>query len=95
MAKKKEISPEIQDLKKEFEEKRVVLGTKQSLKSLKDGLLSKVYLAKNCPSDVKDDVVYNAGLVNVPVVALKLDNEEIGSLCKKQFFISVLGVKKR
>ena len=95
MAKKKEISPEILELKKELEDKRIVLGTKQSLKMLKDGNLSKIYLANNCQTAVKDDVVYNAGLVNVPVVVLKMDNEVIGSLCKKQFFVSVLGVKKR
>tara|TARA_Y100000310_G_C20528754_1_gene737404 strand:+ start:515 stop:802 length:288 start_codon:yes stop_codon:yes gene_type:complete len=95
MAKKKEISPEILELKKELEDKRAVLGTRQSLKSLKDGLLSKIYLAKNCPAAVKDDVIYNAGLVNVPVIVLKQDNEDLGSLCKKQFFVSVLGIKKR
>ena len=94
MAKKKEGSKEIMDLKKELEDKRVIPGTKQSLKSLKDGSLVKIYLANNCPADVKADVVYNAGLMNVPVVVLKQDNEEMGSLCKKHFFISVLGVKK-
>ena len=95
MAKKKEISPEIVDLKKELEEKRIILGNKNSLKQLKEGLLSKVYLAKNCPKAVKEDIVYNAGLLNVPVIILKMDNEDIGSLCKKQFFVSVMGVKKR
>ena len=95
MAKKKEVSPEIMDLKKELEDKRVIFGTKQSLKSLKDGLLSKVYLTRNCQPAVKEDIIYNAGLVNVPVVMMKIDNEELGSLCKKHFFVSVLGVKKR
>tara|TARA_Y100000310_G_C20625586_1_gene785690 strand:+ start:358 stop:642 length:285 start_codon:yes stop_codon:yes gene_type:complete len=94
MAKKKEISQEILDLKKELEDNKVILGTKHTLKSLKDGILGKVYLSNNCPKAVRDDVVYNAGLANLPVVILKLDNEEIGSLCKKQFFVSVLGVKR-
>jgi len=95
MAKKKEISQEIMDLKKELEDKRVIFGTKQSLKSLKDGVLVKTYLVNNCSAEIKDDVIYNAGLVNVPVIMLKMDNEELGSLCKKHFFVSVLGVKKR
>ena len=95
MAKKKEISQEIIDLKKELEDKRMIFGTKQSLKFLKEGLLSKAYLANNCSAEIKEDIVYNAGLANVPVIILKIDNEELGSLCKKHFFVSVLGVKKK
>jgi ribosomal protein L30E len=95
MAKKKEVSQEIIDLKKELEDKRVIFGTKQSLKLLKDGLLNKAYLANNCSVEIKEDIVYNAGLARVQVIMLKMDNEELGSLCKKHFFVSVLGVKKK
>ncbi len=95
MAKKKEVSKEILGLKKEITEGKVILGTKSVLKNLKIGLLSKVYLASNCPPQVKKDIAYYAGLVKLPVVVLKLDNEGLSVLCKKHFFISVLGVKRR
>jgi ribosomal protein L30E len=95
MAKKKEVSKEIMDMKKELAEGKAVVGTETVLKSLKGGKLNKVYLSSNCPDGVKKDVEYYSSLVKVPVVFLKMNNEEIGVLCKKHFFISVLGVKKK
>lgn len=83
------------DLKKGFAEGKAVIGRAVVLKDLKYGKLSKVYLASNCPAEVKKDIEYYGGLVKAPVVILNIDNEEIGVLCKKHFFISVLGIRKR
>ncbi|HHF42166.1 MAG TPA: 50S ribosomal protein L30 [Candidatus Aminicenantes bacterium] len=95
MAKKKEVSKEVSELKKEIKEGKVILGANRVLKELKAGSLSKVYLAKNCPSEMKKDIEYYSRLENIPLQPLNLDNEEVGILCKKHFFISVLGVKKK
>lgn len=95
MAKKKEISKEVSDLKKEVAEGRVAIGTKVVLANLKARKLSKVYLASNCQEKVKKDIGYYSDLAKMPVVVLELNNEEIGILCKKHFFISVLGLKKK
>jgi len=94
MAKKKELSKEIMDLKKGLVEGKVLIGREVVLKSLKNKKLSKIYLASNCPEKVKEDIKYYSDLVKVPVIVLSVDNEEIGVLCKKHFFISVLGIKK-
>ncbi len=94
MAKKKEISKEILNLKKELEEGVVIIGIKSVLKNLKTGKLSKLYTANNLSEEMKEEVKQYSGLAKVPVVVLEMDNEELGSLCKKHFFISVLGVKK-
>lgn len=95
MAKKKGVSKEIMDLKKEIAEGKVVIGTEMVLKNLKDGKLSKVYLAKNCPEKIKEDIRYYGDLAKVPMVVLDANNEEVGVFCKKHFFISVLGIKKK
>lgn len=95
MRKKKKISKEEQELRKEIEEGRVIRGSKSVIKSLKKGLLSKVYLANNCPSSIKEDIEYYARLGKVPLIFLEMNNEELGVFCKKHFFISVLGVKKK
>ena len=91
---KKEISKEIQELKKEITSSKIVIGFKESLKDLKKGELVKVYLSSNCPADMKEDVSRYAALMNINVQDLEMDNEEFGVFCKKHFFISVLGVKK-
>lgn len=93
MAKKKEISKKLQELKKEID--KAAIGTKIVLKNLKDKKLSKIYLASNCPENTKKDIESYSRLVSVPIVILDVNNEELGVFCKKHFFISVLGIKKK
>lgn len=95
MAKKKEISKDILELKGELEKDSVCIGTKEVLRELRSGNLNKIYLASNCPSEIKKDIEHYVTLSKVPVVFLKINNEELGGICKKHFFISVLGIKKK
>ncbi|MBT4651509.1 50S ribosomal protein L30 [Candidatus Woesearchaeota archaeon] len=94
MAKKKETTQELAELRKELQDGKLVFGKDSTIKRLKEGILGKIYVANNCPEDIKLDLEHYAELVSVPVVELTFDNEELGSVCKKHFFISVLGVKK-
>ncbi len=73
-------------------EGKAILGRERVLKELKAGRLGTVFLAQNCPQKVKDDVQYYARLAAIPVIQLEQSNEEIGVLCKKNFFISVAGI---
>ena len=41
----------------------------------------------------KEDVEKFAKMANVDVVVLDQDNEELGVICKKTFFISVIGIE--
>ncbi len=71
---------------------KALIGAEMALKQLRSGNLKKVFLAKNCPARVRADVEQYAQLGNVPVVTLLLNNEELGIICKKNFFVAVLGV---
>ena len=73
-------------------EGKAIIGSERVLKELKAGRLGTVFLARNCLQKVKDDVQYYAQLAHVPVIQLEQSNEEIGVLCKKNFFISVAGI---
>ena len=94
MAKKKEIDEEIQLLKGKIKDDKVVIGTEKVFKSIKAKKLDLVFLASNCPQKTKDDLLHYAKLINLPVIELKLDNEELGVYCKKNFFVSVIGAIK-
>ena len=75
--------------------KRLVYGTEQTIKALKQGKMEKVFLSSNVPKSVKEDVEHYAKLAkNVAVVMLNTPNDELGILVKKSFTISVLGVLK-
>jgi len=95
MAKKKELNVDLVDLKKNVTEGMAVIGKEMVLKSLRNDTLAKVYLAENCPDELLGDITHYCNILKVPVIKLDVNNEKIGLLCKKQHFISVLGIKKK
>ena len=64
------------------------------MKNLKLGKVSKVLLASNCPDDVKETVERYAKMAGADVEQLDVPNDELGIICRKHFFISVMSVKK-
>lgn len=73
-------------LKKE----KLIVGSKRTLKLLKNEKLKKIFLASNCDDIIKKEINKYAKIVNVDVVELNISNEELGARCKKPFAISVL-----
>ena len=92
MAQKETEDVGLKELKTELQEGKLIIGLERVMKELKAGHLSKVFLAKNSRNDVKGDLTYYTGLSSVPLVELSLDNEELGIFCKKNFFVSVVGI---
>jgi large subunit ribosomal protein L30e len=92
MAKKKEVGEDLKELKTKVQEGKAIIGMDRVLKELKAGHLSKVFFAKNCRQDVREDVTYYSKLSSIPTFELEMDNEELGVFCKKNFFISIIGI---
>jgi len=84
----------IDDIKKLLKSKNLVIGTGKTIKKLKLGKLSVVYLSSNCPKNIREDIKYYSGLSGTNVVEIEETNEDIGVACKKPFFISVVSVIK-
>ncbi len=80
------------DIKKNLKTKRLVIGTKQTIKSLKLGKLEKVFITVNCPQSVKRDIEHYCSISGCKIENLGIQNEELGILCKKQFAISAAGL---
>ncbi len=68
----------------------MVLGTKATLRNLRQGTAKKVLISSNCTKEIKEEIKHNAKLSNAEVVELELPDNEIGMICKKRFSISVL-----
>lgn len=84
----------MEEIKKFVKEKKVFIGADQTIKGLKIGKVSKVFLASNCQKEARGDIKRYAKLSNAEVVELDVPNDELGVICKKQFSISIIGVKK-
>jgi len=80
----------MKDLKVKLQDGKVIIGKERVLKNLREKNLAKLFLASNCPRELKEDLVNLAKFVKVPVIELTLNNEELGLFCKKNFFIAVL-----
>ena len=78
------------ELKKALKEKKLIFGSEKTLKNLKTGKLTKIFLANNCPKKIKQDILHYSKLSKVDIVELKRSNEEIAAICKKPFSITVL-----
>ncbi len=85
---------EIDEIRKLVGTKNLLIGTGRTIKNLKTGKLSRVYVSSNCPDNIKEDLNYYGDLSETPILELKQTNEELGAVCKKPFFVSVLSVLK-
>jgi len=81
------------DIKKAIKDKKEIIGTNSVMKNLRAGKLSKVYLTSNCPEEVKENIKQYSKIIKTEVVQLKIANDALGTICKKSFVVSVLGVK--
>lgn len=78
------------ELKKALKEQTIIFGTEKTLKKLKKGEAKKIFISSNCPQHIKKDIEHYAKLTKTELVQLPQSNEELGMICKKPFFISVL-----
>lgn len=91
MTKKAAVNPTT-EIKKNLKTDKLVIGTDKTVKLLKLGKLAKVFIANNTPEITENDLNYYSRINNVEISKLKIDNEELGVLCKKPFSISVIGL---
>lgn len=82
------------EIKSLLKTKKLVLGTKQTIKNIKRNKLEKFFIAENCNPETKKDLTQYAKITEVKAINLKNSNQELGVICKKPFAISVVGVLK-
>ena len=78
------------DLKNALKEGKLVFGTTSVLRRIRQGKIEKVFLAKNAPKEVKEEIEHLKSAGKFEVKQMDMSNEEIGLACKKPFGINVL-----
>ena len=89
---KKEIDQNIQEIKSALDAGKAIIGKDRVFKGLNNGTVTKVFVCKNLPDEVSEDLEHYSNLAKVAVVPLNYDNEELGVLAKKNFFVSMIGI---
>lgn len=82
------------DLKQALQDKKAVIGKNRTLKNLKLGKLKKVITAVNCPKNLKEDIKHYCKEMGCEAEHLNVPNEELGTICKKQFPVTLIGILK-
>ena len=83
-----------EEIKKYVQQKKVIIGTERTIKALKNGKILKVFISSNCKEDTRNDLERYGKISSIEIIKLKFPNDELGTICKKPFLISVMGLKK-
>ena len=83
-----------EEIKKLVATPKAIVGTDKTLKAMRSGNLTKIFLAKNVKDSTRKDIEAYSKVENIEVIQLILGNDELGTICKKPFSISVLGESK-
>lgn len=85
---------EIDEIKKLLNTDNLILGAERTLKELRKGTIRKVYLAENPKPSIRNDIKTYAKIAGVEVIELEIPNDELGTICKKPFPVSVISIKQ-
>lgn len=91
---KETVDKDIALIRKLVGTKKLIMGTERVVKALRLGKLEKVYVATNCVKDVEEMLKKYCRLTKATFVKLSYVNDEFGTLCKKPFSVSVIGLVK-
>jgi ribosomal protein L30E len=82
----------MKDLKAKLDKKTVTIGTEITLKKLRLGQIEKILITKNCPDEIREEVLMYSD--DVKIEQLDKTNTELGVICKKTYPISIIGYLK-
>lgn len=85
---------ETTEIKNAMKDGVAIVGEERTLKLLRNKKVKKVFMASNTKQHLKEDLKHYTQLASVELVELSLTNEELGTLCKKPFSISVIGISE-
>ena len=82
----------VEDLRTALEEKKVVLGSKRTIKYLKLGKVKKIVMSNNAPESVKKDLEHYTKLTGTKLENFDGTSKQLGIFCGKPFSISALAI---
>ena len=65
----------LNNLIKAIGNKKLVIGTKSTIKALKSGIPKEVFVTKNCPEDIKSRIKNYSSELNIPCTELEETND--------------------
>jgi len=86
----------MKDFKKEINKVvktgKITIGAKSVSGALLNGNPRLIVISSNCPNHIREEIIYYCRLSDTPYKVLMNDSLELGSVCRKHFPVSVLGI---
>lgn len=73
---------------------KLIIGTNSVKVGMKNGNLSTIVYASNCPDGLKREITSYSRLSKIEVSSFSGDSAKLGEMCGKPFSILVVGIKK-
>ncbi len=81
-------------IKNAVESNKTLMGSDETLRALMADELSLVVMASNCPQEVAEKIEHYAQISGTESHKFSLASKELGSVCRKPFSVTVLGITK-
>lgn len=78
-----ETSNILDELEKSIKDKKLKIGTKATLRAIRQGNAAKIIYANNIPQKLKEDLVYYSKSAEVPAVEFPGNSKDLGVRCKR------------
>ncbi len=73
---------------------KVEFGSKTVSSNVSHARAKLVILAHNCAEETRDEIVYQAGLSEIPVFVFQGSSLDLGALCERPFPVSAMIVRE-
>ncbi len=71
---------------------KVVIGYKETMKTIRMGKSKLVIMAANAPDEVREDIERYCKLAKIPLFVFHGTSLDLGAICRKPFMVSVLSI---
>jgi|TARA_Y100000310_G_C20355060_1_gene656233 ribosomal protein L30E len=80
----------LDDLKTALKKEKLVFGSNQAIKNIKNEKTKVVFLASNCEKEIEENIKHYTNQTNIKVITINKQKSEISVFCKKNYPVSVI-----
>ena len=82
----------VEEIRNALKDDKVLMGTEKVIKGIKNKSVKTVIMSNNAPESVKADIEHYSQISEISVNQVDMNNEELGTLCRRKHNISVLAI---
>jgi large subunit ribosomal protein L30e len=84
----------LQQIKEAKDNEKLVMGSREVFKGIKNEMIETVIYASNCPAETVKDLNHYGKVSKIKTEPFKNDSSKLGELCGKPFGVLVIGIRK-